>query len=53
MSPISLRLVFPSELDLMARMAGLRLLERWGGWRQEPFTVDSGRHVSVYGRRPL
>lgn len=53
MSPISLRLVFPSELDLMARMAGLRLLERRGGWRQEPFTVDSGRHVSVYGRRPL
>lgn len=52
MSPISLRLVYPSELDLMARIAGLRLLHRWGGWRQEPFTVDSRRHVSVYGRSP-
>jgi hypothetical protein len=53
MSPISLRLVYPSELDLMARIAGLRLLHRWGGWRQEPFTVHSRRHVSVYGRRPV
>src|SRR6185437_7572855 len=51
MSPISLRLVYPSELDLMARIAGLRLLRRWGGWRREPFTVDSRRHISVYGRR--
>jgi SAM-dependent methyltransferase len=50
MSPISLRLVYPSELDLMARIAGLRLLGRWGGWKQEPFTVDSRRHVSVYER---
>lgn len=53
MSPISLRLVYPSELDLMARIAGLRLLHRWSGWLQEPFTVDSRRHVSVYGRRPV
>ena len=51
MSPISLRLVYPGELDLMARIAGLQLLHRWGGWRREPFTVDSRRHVSVYGRR--
>ncbi len=51
MSPISLRLVYPGELDLMARIAGLQLLHRWSGWRQEPFTVDSRRHVSVYGRR--
>ena len=29
-----------------------RLLHRWGGWRREPFTVDSRRHVSVYGPRP-
>jgi SAM-dependent methyltransferase len=49
MSPISLRLVYPSELDLMARIAGLRLLHRWGGWQREPFTVHSRRHVSVYG----
>jgi SAM-dependent methyltransferase len=49
MSPISLRLVYPSELDLMARISGLRLLHRWGGWKQEAFTIDSRRHVSVYG----
>jgi hypothetical protein len=34
----------------MARLAGLKLTERWGGWRHEPFTADSPRHVSVYGR---
>ena len=51
MSPLSLRLVYPSELDLMARIAGLRLRHRWGGWKQEPFTVHSRRHVSVYERR--
>ncbi len=50
MSPISLRLVYPSELDLMARIAGLRLRDRWGGWKQEAFTVESRRHVSVYER---
>ncbi|GAB3597992.1 class I SAM-dependent methyltransferase [Angustibacter peucedani] len=50
MGPISCRLVTPAELDLMARLAGLRLRERWGGWRREPFTADSARHVSVYGR---
>lgn len=50
LGPISCRIAFPSELDLMARIAGLRLLERWGGWRREPFTRDSARHISVYGR---
>ena len=50
MVPISLRLVYPSELDLMGRIAGLHLHHRWGGWRQEPFTIDSRRHISVYGR---
>jgi hypothetical protein len=34
----------------MARLAGLRLKERWGGWRREAFGDDSGRHVSVYER---
>ncbi len=48
--PVRLRYVWPSELDLMARLAGLRLRERWGGWRKEPFTAESGRHVSVYER---
>lgn len=48
--PIHLRYVWPSELDLMARLAGLRLRERWGGWRGDPFTAASARHVSVYER---
>jgi len=48
--PVNLRYAFPSELDLMARLAGLELKERWGGWRQEEFTAHSPRHVSLYGR---
>ena len=48
LSPISLRLAYPPELDLMARIAGLRLRDRWGGWNGEPFTAASWRHVSVY-----
>ncbi len=48
--PVSLRYAFPSELDLMARLAGLELRERWGSWRRDPFTAESGRHVSVYAR---
>ena len=35
-------------VDLMAQLAGLRLRERWGGWRQEPFTSESEQHVSVW-----
>jgi SAM-dependent methyltransferase len=42
------RYVWPSELDLMARLAGMTLRERWGGWRREPFTADSSKHVSVW-----
>jgi len=42
------RYVWPSELDLMARIAGMRLRERWGGWSREPFTGDSAKHVSVW-----
>jgi hypothetical protein len=48
--PIVTRYVWPSELDLMARIAGLRLVERWAGWNREQFTSTSSRHVSVYGR---
>ncbi len=48
--PVRLRYAWPSELDLMARLAGLRLRERHGGWRGEPFTAASTRHVSVYER---
>jgi SAM-dependent methyltransferase len=50
LTPISLRLAYPPEFDLMARIAGLRLRERWGGWNSEPFTAASWRHVSVYER---
>jgi SAM-dependent methyltransferase len=48
--PVRLRYAWPAELDLMARISGLKLRERWGGWEREPFTDDSGSHVSVYGR---
>lgn len=47
--PIITRFIWPSELDLMARIAGLRLKERWGGWEGERFTASSPKHVSVYG----
>lgn len=42
------RYVWPSELDLMARLANLSLYERWGGWKREPFTDESGSHISVW-----
>jgi SAM-dependent methyltransferase len=42
------RYVWPSELDLMARLAGMTLRERWSGWHREPFTSDSTGHVSVW-----
>jgi Methyltransferase domain len=42
------RYVWPSELDLMARIAGMSLRERWAGWAREPFTSESERHVSVW-----
>jgi SAM-dependent methyltransferase len=42
------RYVWPSELDLMARLAGMTLRHRWGGWAREPFTADSRQHVSVW-----
>ena len=47
--PLKIRYAWPSELDLMARLAGLRLRDRWGGWRGEPFSANSTSHVSVYG----
>ena len=42
------RYVWPSELDLMARLAGMTLRERWSGWSREPFTSESRSHVSVW-----
>lgn len=50
LNPVVQRYAWPSELDLMARIAGLRLQERWGGWNREPFNSQSALHVSVYGR---
>ena len=48
------RYVWPSELDLMARLAGMRLRERWGSWTREPFTSESTEHVSVWEKpRPV
>jgi SAM-dependent methyltransferase len=50
MYPVRLRYAWPSELDLMARLAALRLRKRWEGWRREPFTAPSSKHISVYER---
>lgn len=49
-SSMPFRYVWPSELDLMARLAGLRLIHRWSRWDRAPFTADSDRHVSVWER---
>lgn len=48
-TPIVCRLITPGEMDLMARIAGLRLVERFANWQQAPFDVHSRAHVSVYG----
>jgi SAM-dependent methyltransferase len=45
---IPFRYAWPSELDLMAQLAGLTLYERWGDWTREPFTNDSRTHVSIW-----
>lgn len=42
------RYVWPSELDLMGQVAGLRLVQRWAGWKKEPFTADSSSQVAVF-----
>lgn len=48
---IPFRYVWPSELDLMARIAGLELVDRHAGWEREPFVAESRQHVSVW-RKP-
>jgi SAM-dependent methyltransferase len=50
--PIRLRYAWPAEIDLMAELAGLRLVERAGGWHGEPFTADSTRHITIYEKPP-
>ena len=47
-SSFPFRYVWPSELDLMAQMAGMTLRERWGDWDRSPFTSDSTKHISVW-----
>jgi SAM-dependent methyltransferase len=49
---VPFRYVWPSELDLMAQLAGMRLRERWSDWSREPFTSDSRKHVSVWEKPP-
>jgi SAM-dependent methyltransferase len=46
--PVQIRYAWPSELDLMAQLADLRLRERWSNWQREPFSSDSGKHISVF-----
>lgn len=48
--PVVQRIASPGEMDLMARIAGLRLKERWGGWDRRAYTAESRNIVSVYGR---
>jgi SAM-dependent methyltransferase len=55
MYPVRIRYAYVSELDLMARLAGLRLRGRWGGWDRQPYPSRSWNHVSVWERmdRPV
>jgi SAM-dependent methyltransferase len=46
--PIQIRYAWPAELDLMARLAGMRLRERWADWRRSPFGAESTNHISIY-----
>jgi len=48
--PIKLRYAWPSELDLMARLAGLSRRHRWGSWKKDEFTGESKKHISIYAR---
>ncbi len=50
--PVRIRFAFVPELDLMARLAGLRLRERWGDWDRTPFSGTSGKHISVWELDP-
>jgi SAM-dependent methyltransferase len=49
--PVEVRYAWPSELDLMAQLAGLKLQSRWSNWKRETFTADSEKHISVYERQ--
>jgi hypothetical protein len=47
--PVKLRYAWPSELDLMAQLAGLSRRHRWSSWKKDEYTKESTRHISVYG----
>lgn len=51
--PSKLRYVYPSELELLTRIVGLELVERWGDWERRPFDTSSGRHMSVYRKHRM
>lgn len=46
--PVKIRYIWPSEMDLMAQVAGLRLRQRWGDWKQSAFDSSSTKHISIY-----
>lgn len=46
--PVKIRFVWPSEMDLMARLNGLQLKQRWSDWKKGEFTAESSKHISVY-----
>ena len=50
--PVQVRYSWPSELDLMAQLAGMRLRERWSDWHGSPFTASSEFHISIYEKAP-
>ena len=50
--PVQVRYSWPSELDLMAQLAGMRLRERWSDWDGSPFTASSEFHISIYEKAP-
>jgi SAM-dependent methyltransferase len=53
LNSVPFRYVWPSELDLMARLAGMTLRERWSGWNREPYTRESTKHVSVWRKNAV
>ena len=50
--PVELRYAWPAELDLMAELAGMRLVQRWSSWDKTPFVEGSFKHISTYEKLP-
>ena len=51
--PVQSRVCWPSQLDHMGQLAGLRLRERWASWKRDQFTSDSTKHISIYEPRSV